>query len=148
MTAANQPIDYYPLSPLQHGMLFHSVQNGRSSGVDIEQLEAQLHEPIGEEAFSRAWASVAARHAVLRTRFRWEGLDSPRQEVLSSIPSPIGVRDVSSQTAAEQAVTFTTFLEADRRLGFDSPGAALASHPVPRVGPRLPNGVDLFACDS
>ena len=38
--------DHYPLSPLQHGMLFHYVQSGRHTGVDIEQLEIALPEDL------------------------------------------------------------------------------------------------------
>src|SRR6202011_3361381 len=82
-TATSETIEHYPLSPLQHGMLFHYVQSGRETGVDIEQLEAHLHEPIREQAFSQAWGAIADHHPVLRTRFRWEGLDAPRQEVLA-----------------------------------------------------------------
>src|SRR5258705_351533 len=94
--------EHYPLSPLQHGMLFHHVQSGRETGVDIEQLEARLHEPIREEAFLGAWAAIAERHAALRTRFCWEGLDAPRQEVLASIQTPFEAKDLSSLTAADQ----------------------------------------------
>jgi natural product biosynthesis luciferase-like monooxygenase protein len=124
-TATSETIEHYPLSPLQHGMLFHYVQSGRETGVDIEQLEAHLHEPIREQAFSQAWGAIADRHPVLRTRFRWEGLDAPRQEVLASIPTPIEIRDISSQSTAEQAATLSSFLKTDRRRGFDLSQAPL-----------------------
>ncbi len=39
---AGTVLEQYPLSPLQHGMLFHHVHSGRETGVDIEQLEARL----------------------------------------------------------------------------------------------------------
>jgi len=118
-------IEQYPLSPLQHGMLFHQLQSGRHTGVDIEQLEGHLHESIRQDLFRQAWDSIAARHAALRTRFRWEGLDKPRQEVVASVASPFHVIDVSSKSAAERSATFTAFLEADRRLGFDLSEAPL-----------------------
>jgi natural product biosynthesis luciferase-like monooxygenase protein len=124
-TVTNPVIDHYPLSPLQHGMLFHYVQSGGETGVDIEQLEGRLHERVDEVAFSRAWAAIAARHPVLRTRFRWEGLNVPQQEVLASISTPVQIRDLSPQSASEQAEALAAFLEADRRLGFNLSEAPL-----------------------
>ena len=124
-SATDEVIGQYPLSPLQHGMLFHQVQRGRGTGVDIEQLEGRLHEPILWKEFSEAWSAIAARHAVLRTRFRWEGLEAPRQEVLASIATPVHLTDLSSQLPTEQAATFAAFLESDRRLGFDLSEAPL-----------------------
>jgi natural product biosynthesis luciferase-like monooxygenase protein len=117
--------EQYPLSPLQHGMLFHQLQSGRHTGVDIEQLEAHLHESIRQDLFRQAWDSIAVRHAALRTRFRWEGLDTPRQEVVASVPLPFQLTDISSRSAAEQSSTFSAFLEADRGRGFDLSEAPL-----------------------
>src|ERR1700737_3730998 len=87
--------EHYPLSPLQHGMLFHYVQRGSGTGVDIEQLEGALHESIEVERWVQAWTTVAARHPILRTRFRWEGVDSPRQEVVASVAAPVEFDDLS-----------------------------------------------------
>src|SRR5207237_1514080 len=64
----------------------------------------------------------------LRTRFRWEGLETPRQEVVASIEDPFHVVDLSSKTAAEQSSAFAAFLAADRQQGFD-----LAEAPLWRV---------------
>src|SRR3954471_12171771 len=112
-TATGSAISRYPLSPLQHGMLFHHVHSGRETGVDIEQLEARLRESIDEGVFARAWALVAGQHAVLRTRFEWEGLEAPFQEVVASIAVPLEVNDLSSHPAAEQERTIADFLGAD-----------------------------------
>ncbi len=120
--------EHYSLSPLQHGMLFHHIQSGRETGVDIEQLEARLHEDIRPEVLTAAWETVTARHAALRTSFRWEGLDAPRQEVGAMVHAPIEVRDLTNQQAVEQERALTAFLEADRRRGFD-----LAEAPLWRV---------------
>src|SRR5882672_7725294 len=86
--------DAYPLSPLQHGMLFHYVQSGAHTGVDVEQLEGRLHEALDVPIWLAAWQTITSRHPILRTRFRWEGVETPRQEVIRTVTPPIEVRDV------------------------------------------------------
>jgi natural product biosynthesis luciferase-like monooxygenase protein len=125
MTESAVVTDSYRLSPLQHGMLFHHVHAGREQGVDIEQLEGKLHETIDPGAFGRAWGSVLGRHPILRTRFRWEGVDVPVQEVLSSVETPFQYVDLSAMPPAEQEARLAAFLADDRRRGFDLSEAPL-----------------------
>jgi natural product biosynthesis luciferase-like monooxygenase protein len=125
---AGTVLEQYPLSPLQHGMLFHHVHSGRQTGVDIEQLEARLRESLDAADFARAWTTIAARHAVLRSRFRWEGLETPVQEVLSAAAIAFEVRDLTAQPAPAQQAAIADFLAEDRRRGFD-----LATAPLWRV---------------
>ena len=88
--------DSYPLSPLQQGMLFHHLE-ARTPGVDVEQLEVRLNEPIDTNRFADAWARVAKQNPILRTRFRWEGLQAPVQEVLQEVAVPFEPRDLSGK---------------------------------------------------
>jgi len=60
--------DSYPLAPIQHGMLVHSL-SAPQSGVYIQQLVAVLREALDVGAFQRAWDQILRRHAVLRTSF-------------------------------------------------------------------------------
>ena len=60
----------YPLTPLQEGMLFHSLY-ARQSGVDILQIICDWQEQVNASLFRRAWQQVAERHSILRTRFSW-----------------------------------------------------------------------------
>ena len=66
------PEDSYPLSPMQQGMLFHSLY-APQSGMYVQQLICGLQEDLQVAAFERAWQRVVARHPALRTRFRWDG---------------------------------------------------------------------------
>ena len=109
--------DSYPLSPLQQGMLFHHLE-ARTPGVDVEQLEVRLSEPIDTNRLADAWAKVAKQHPILRTRFRWEGLKAPLQEVLDEIAVPFEARDLSEMTAEEQAEAVNIFFAEDRSRAF------------------------------
>src|SRR5438034_658124 len=75
--------DVYPLSPMQQGMLFHSLYHP-GSGIDFEQIIITLYEEVDSLCLKQAWLRVVERHAVLRTAFRW-GDSEPVQEVYSGI---------------------------------------------------------------
>lgn len=109
--------DNYPLSPVQQGMLFHYLE-ARTRGVDVEQLEIRLDEPIDTDRLASAWAVVARQHPILRTRFRWEGLKAPLQEVLDDIAVPFETRDLSAISAEQQAQALNAFLAEDRSRAF------------------------------
>ncbi|WFU79161.1 LLM class flavin-dependent oxidoreductase [Bradyrhizobium sp. CIAT3101] len=107
----------YPLSPLQQGMLFHYLE-ARTQGVDVEQLEMRFNEPIDTKSLSDAWAVVANRHPTLRTRFRWEGLEIPLQEVVDEVAVPFETRDLAGMTHGQQDEALKIFLAADRSRAF------------------------------
>jgi hypothetical protein len=71
---------FYPLSPMQQGMLFHSL-TAPQSGVYFEQFSCTFKGDLNIAAFNYAWQQVVKRHAVLRTSFAWEGLKEPVQIV-------------------------------------------------------------------
>src|SRR5262245_65822505 len=84
--------DYYPLSPLQQGMLFDHLGSAYP-GVNIEQIIGTLPEPVEFVAFRQAWERAVERHAILRTGFRWDGLEEPRQEVHRRVRLRLELRD-------------------------------------------------------
>src|SRR5436853_468189 len=109
--------DVYSLSPLQQGMLFHHLYEAHS-GVDIEQVVYRLRDGLHVAAFKRAWQQIVDRHAVLRTGFRWEGLDSPLQLVHRQIKLEWEEVDWRLLPAAEQSARLDDYLRRDRRRGF------------------------------
>src|SRR5438309_2989730 len=72
--------DSYPLSPIQEGMLFHTLY-APQTGVDIEQMVWELHEALDRAAFRQAWHQLIERHAILRTAFQWKDRAKPTQIV-------------------------------------------------------------------
>ena len=111
------PEDSYPLSPMQQGMLFHSLY-APQSGMYVQQAICGLHEDLQIAAFERAWQRIVARHPVLRTRFRWDDGAEPCQEVQREVSLPWEYHDWHGVSAGQQDNRLEAFLEADRRHGF------------------------------
>ena len=59
--------DRYGLSPLQQGMLFHTLRE-KGVGMYISQAVTR-YEDLDPHAFKKAWQLMVDRHAVLRTSF-------------------------------------------------------------------------------
>ena len=108
----------YPLSPTQEGMLFDRLF-GQQAGVHIEQIHCTLYEALDVDAFHEAWLKFVSRHDVLRTTFRWEGLDEPLQDVHSDIVVPLEQHDWRHLSEPAQQAGMQIYLRKDREKGFD-----------------------------
>src|SRR6267378_8653379 len=128
-------IDTYELSPLQAGMLFHGLSRA-DSGVDIEQVVATLREPLDQGQFLRAWDRVLERHAILRTRFRWEGVTEPVQEVIDRVHIPVERCDWRALSEAERHRQFQALVDRERVRGFDLKQAPLMRLVLVRAAER------------
>ncbi len=73
--------DILTLTPMQNGMLFHYLKEPESD-LYLEQLCLALSGKIEEKLFEKAWNFVIAANEMLRTAFRWEGLEKPIQIIL------------------------------------------------------------------
>ena len=127
-------IDSFPLSPMQEGMLFHSLLAARP-GVDIEQVLCTLSEDIRPQLFERAWQQVVARHGVLRTSIRWHDATQPRQEVHSHATLRLHLEDWHATPETEHAARLDEWLRADRARGFQLSHAPLMRVALLRTGP-------------
>ena len=118
--------DIYPLSPLQQGMLFHSLLTP-GAGLYIEQMACTLKGPLDAAAFERAWQVLVERHSILRTAFVWEGLDEPLQVVQSEVAVPFAFHDWRNLTQPDQEAQFDQLLTQQRTQGFELTQAPLMS---------------------
>lgn len=116
--------DAYPLSPMQQGMLFHSL-SAPGSDVYVEQLACVLEGALHGEAFRAAWETVVARHGVLRTAFAWKGLPEPLQVVGPRVRLPLEVLDWRGVPAAAQDQGLAELRAAERHQGFELSRAPL-----------------------
>lgn len=124
--------DVYPLSPMQEGMLFHSLY-APGSGVYITQLACTL-EVLRVDAFQRAWQAVVDRHSILRTGFVWKNTPRLLQAVGRQVGVPLVQQDWRELTAAEQAEQWAEHMRADRRRDFDFGKAPLLRLSLVRLG--------------
>ncbi|MGK7878413.1 MAG: amino acid adenylation domain-containing protein [Xenococcaceae cyanobacterium] len=119
--------DIYPLSPVQEGMLFHTLA-APTSEVYFGQYTCRIQGDLQVSAFQAAWQQVLNRHSALRTAFLWDGLDEPLQVVRQQVELPRTDRDWRRLSSREQEARWEKFLRADRRQGFD-----LAQAPLMRL---------------
>jgi hypothetical protein len=111
-------VDSYDLSSTQEGMVFHGL-SGAGTGVDLEQIVCSIRGHFDEAAFVAAFQEVMSRHAVLRTRFSYDGDGRPLQEVLESAEIPVVRFDLSGVESAEQPDRLAETLDSDRARGID-----------------------------
>ena len=117
----------FPLSPMQQGMLFHSLC-AETSGAHILQITCELREPIQAGTLEAAWRELMKRHPILRTGYYWEGPGEPWQEARPEAELSLKVNNWRGFTAREQQQHLETFLREERREGFD-----LSQPPLMRV---------------
>ncbi|HEX5883539.1 MAG TPA: amino acid adenylation domain-containing protein, partial [Pyrinomonadaceae bacterium] len=110
--------DIYPLSPLQQGMLFHSVYTPGST-IYIGQLSFALQGNVDVAAFTQAWRRAVARHPILRSSFIWENLEEPLQRVSRKAEAPLETFDWRKLPKMDQEDRLNVLVEEERRRGFD-----------------------------
>jgi hypothetical protein len=116
--------DFYPLSPMQQGILFHTL-SAPNSGVYFIQFSCTIHGDLNTSVFKRAWQQVVERHPLLRTSFLWEGIKEPVQVVHQQINLPWQQQDWQMLPDIKQQQHFEAFLQADRQQGFELSQASM-----------------------
>lgn len=110
--------DIYTLSPLQEGMLFHTLYSPES-GMYMEQVSCIIEGRLDVVAFRRAWQRVVDEYTVLRTAFVWEGVKQSLQVVSKHVEISIEQHDWRGLSDAEQREHWDAYLNASRKSGFD-----------------------------
>ena len=114
----------YHLSPMQEGMLFHSI-DGKESKVYVVVLHFSLHGALNVSAFKRAWQNVLDRHPALRTFFIWKNRETPLQIVPRRVELPWQEYDWRYMPASEQTELLKSYAQTDRKRGFNLSKAPL-----------------------
>jgi amino acid adenylation domain-containing protein/non-ribosomal peptide synthase protein (TIGR01720 family) len=110
--------DIYPLTPVQQGILFHSLYEP-GSGIYFEQFAYGLRGALDGEAFAAAWWSAFERHPALRTSFLWRGLERPLQVVSRRAGDPLERLDWRGLPEGEAERRWENLLATDAARGFE-----------------------------
>jgi Condensation domain len=110
--------DIYELTPVQKGMLFHSLYE-RELSLYFFHSPLGLRGNLNIKAFEEAWQKVVDRHPIWRTAFYWEDIDNPLQVVYKNVKISLNQYDWRGIKQGEQEERLKSFYDNDRKLYFD-----------------------------
>jgi non-ribosomal peptide synthetase component F len=110
--------DIYPISPLQQGLLFHSLYAPEST-VYVMTVAWQLTGALDVQAFASAWRHLVERHALFRTAFVGQELAVSLQVVRRKVTLPFEYQDWRDIPAEQQEMRFEALHDSERQRGFD-----------------------------
>jgi amino acid adenylation domain-containing protein/non-ribosomal peptide synthase protein (TIGR01720 family) len=110
--------DVYPLTPMQEGMLLHTLLEP-GTGLYYMQDRYRIDSELDPQRFAQAWQAVIARHEALRASFCWNIGEDMLQVIHKPGSTPIEYLDWSDIAEAEQEPKLQALLKAEREAGFD-----------------------------
>ncbi|WP_165777511.1 non-ribosomal peptide synthetase [Amycolatopsis antarctica] len=116
--------DVYPLTPMQSGMLFHTLAEP-DTGVYSTQVTFVVEGVTDLDLFAEAWRRTVARLEILRSSVVWEGVPEPMQVVHRDPRLPIRRLDWSGLSFAQRESELTEYLVEDRAESIDLTEAPL-----------------------
>lgn len=119
--------DIYPLSPMQQGMLFHTLYDPESSAY-FEQFCCVIEGALDYKKMEEAWNHLIDQYPVFRTVFNYKDVGQPVQIVLKKRPITLTLHDLKSLGKHDQDTHIEAFLKTDRQDRFD-----LAKGPLLRL---------------
>ncbi|MEH2077953.1 MAG: amino acid adenylation domain-containing protein [Nostoc sp.] len=126
----------YFLSPTQEGMLFHTLYESEST-IYFEQFKLTIHGSLESGVFERAWQVLVARHSALRTLFVWKNRKQAVQVVRKEVNLPWSNLDWRMFSQQEQEIRLNSFLDSDRKQGFELDKAPLMRFTLIRVADEI-----------
>ena len=131
-------LDILPLSPLQEGMLFHSVYSDHdASAPDVYTISviASLVGRVDSDLLRTATEKLLDRHANLRASFRYDGVRKPVQIVPKRVEVPFEERDLTDLPEHERNAAVNALVEEQRWRRFDLSRPPLVRFLLVRTGP-------------
>lgn len=101
-----QRVDHSLPLPLSSGQqrLWFLAQLEPESSAYVVPAAVRIEGPLQTSLLQRALGKIVERHEVLRTVFKIEDADEPRQVILNEIAAPFSVVDLRSNAPEDQAV--------------------------------------------
>ncbi|MBV7545452.1 non-ribosomal peptide synthetase [Pseudomonas sp. PDM26] len=128
--------DVYPLTPMQEGMLLHTLLEP-GTGLYYMQDRYRINSELDPQRFAQAWQAVIARHEALRASFCWNVGQEMLQVIHKPGGTPIEYLDWSDIAEAEQEPKLQALLKTEREAGFDLLDQAPFHLRLIRVGASL-----------
>lgn len=119
--------DLYPATPLQEGLLFHTLSRP-NSGVYVMQHRYWIEGDLDVDLFRASWQAIADTHAIFRTSFCWENTTQCQQHVRRKVAIPFEYIDLQAYSPEAQERELDEILAHERQEGFD-----LAQAPLLRI---------------
>ncbi len=108
----------YQLSPMQEGILFHSILNPDATFY-FEQFSCRINGKLNVEAFKNAWQKVLTRNQILRTSFVWKNSEKPLQIVHKNIQVPFDKINLKNEDPENQLKMIEEILREDKSENFN-----------------------------
>nr|WP_080743752.1 non-ribosomal peptide synthetase [Bacillus clarus] len=114
----------YPLTPMQKGMLFHSLMNPQS-GAYFEQATFDVQGSMNLKAFAQSLEQLVQRHAIFRTNFVSAGNDEPLQIVYRNRKVDFHYEDLQEMEESSREEWMKRYTTEDKERGFNLAEEAL-----------------------
>ncbi len=108
----------YPLSPMQDGMLFHTLLNKEKEEY-IQQVSTTINGKLNVDAFKNAWQKTIDRNTSLRTSFVYKKVKNMLQVVHKKVKLPFEYLDWSTLAEDQIEKQIEDLLVNDRKKGFN-----------------------------
>ncbi|MFP3419637.1 amino acid adenylation domain-containing protein [Bacillus sp. SIMBA_154] len=130
----DQVQDMYYLSPMQEGMLFHTLHH-QEKGFYVEQMDMNVKGTLRHDLLEKSMNIIVERYDIFRTVFLHEKVKRPIQVVLKKRPFTLDVVDMQDLSEDEQLVRIEAFKQKDQLRGFDLSRDSLMRATVFQTGP-------------
>ncbi|MDY7994278.1 amino acid adenylation domain-containing protein, partial [Paenibacillus polymyxa] len=125
--------DVYALTPMQKGMLFHSLMDAES-GAYFEQTTFDLHGRFQADIFQDSLNHLAQRHEIFRANFISGWQDEPVQVIFRRKDVGFRCEDLRHLNERERDAYVKEFIRKDKAAGFDLSRDALMRVAILRTG--------------
>ncbi|MBO1420083.1 condensation domain-containing protein, partial [Streptomyces sp. FH025] len=126
--------DVYPLTPMQAGMLFHSLLDP-DGYTYVNQVQLVLTGVTDPHALAEAWQHTVDANPALRTRLSWQDTAEPVQVVQRRAAVPVAHHDWTDRPAEQVERDTAQLLAEDREAGLDLGAAPLMRLSLVRLSP-------------
>ncbi|OKH98937.1 hypothetical protein A6A06_25370 [Streptomyces sp. CB02923] len=128
--------DVWPLTPLQEGLLFHSLYDESAEDTYVVQDVLDIEGDLDAAALRTSWQALVARHATLRACFRQPpGLEHPVQVIPAGVTLPWRNVDLTGRPPRDALAEAARLADEERARRFDLAVPPLLRLVLLRLGP-------------